>query len=389
MAFVPDGKRRIDMQKVRMSVRLKLVISYILFLMVIFATGLVGLYNMKRIYENGNEIYENSLRSVNLLETVNQKVRETNLCIRDALENANMDVGDEVVQLRKETQELLTAYEEIEFTALEKRRYKQCRLSIQTFDKQMDNIIKQIQDGKVDAAELRYYQELSPVRACTYELLDAIVDLTEKNAEEKYLDNQAMYQKIRFTVILLVIVSMLLAVVVAVYMNGMLKRRLISIGLLAERLSEYDISEDIGYITADEFGDITDALNNAQLMLRDLITKITEESDDMAAIGRDLSEAAHKSKKRIEQTNLVLYDIEAAIERMENGCRDWAAHVEGKERESAANTLKVFAEQRESVNNIQSELTSIISYMSQIGIIIGQQNEISELHREQIGKFKI
>lgn len=377
------------MQKVRMSVRLKLVISYVLFLVVIFAIGLVGIYNMGRIYENGKEIYENNLRSVNLLETVNQKVRETNLCIRDALENTNMDVGTEVEQLRNETQELLASYEQLKSTPMEQRRYKQCRLSIQTFDKQMDHIIQQIQDGKVDAAEQRYYQELSPVRACTYELLDAIVDLSEKNAEAKYLDNQAMYRSIRYMVMCLVIGSMLLAVVIAVYVNSMLKKRLTSIGLLAERLSEYDISEDIGNITADEFGDITEALNNAQLMLRDLITKITEESGDMAAIGLDLSESVHKSESQIEQINLVIYDVEAEIAKLENQFRAWITRVESEHHEETVKIMGICAEQRENLNQIQSELAGIISYMSQIGIIVEQQNEISEQHREQIGKFKI
>ncbi len=377
------------MRKTGMSVRTKLVISYVLFLVVIFAIGLVSIYNMGRISENGNQIYENNLRSVNLLETVNQKVRETNLCIRDALENKNTDVGSEVEQLRKETQELLASYEKLESTAMERRRYKQCRLSIQTFNKQLDSIIKQIQEGRVDSAKQQYNQELSPVRACTYELLDAIVELSEKNAEAKYLDNQAMYQRIRFMVIVLVIGSMLLALVIAFYVNRMLGKRLASIGLLAERLSEYDISEDIGNITLDEFGDITEALNNAQLMLRDLITKITEESEDMAAIGLDLSESVHKSGNQIEQINLVIYDVETEIAKLENQFREWIAHVEGEERGKTAEIMEVCIEQRKNLNQIQSELANIISYMSQISIIVGQQNEISELHREQIGKFKI
>lgn len=389
MALVSHGKRRIDMRKVRMSVRLKLAISYILFLVVIFAIGLVGLYNMGRIYENGNKIYENNLRSVNLLETVNQMVRETNLCIRDALENKDKNVGIEVEQLRNETQELLTSYEQIESTDMEKRRYKQCRLSIQTFDKQLDNIIKQIQDGDVEAAEQRYYQELSLVRACTYELLDAIVDLTEKNAEVKYLDNQEMYQSIRYMVIVLVIGSMLLAAVIAFYVNQMLKNRLTSIGLLAERLSEYDISEDIENITADEFGDITEVLNNAQLMLRDLITKITEESDDMSAIGLDLSESVHRSEAQIEQINLVLYDVETEIGWIEKMCKEWITHTEGESKVGAVKTVDICTKQRERLGHIQSELSRVISYISQIGIIIEQQNEISKSHREQIGKFKI
>lgn len=389
MALVSNGKRRIDMRKIKVSVRLKLAITYILFLLVIFAIGLVGIYNMGRIYENGKEIYEINLHSVNLLKTVNQKIRETNLCIRDALENEDRNVGAEVELIRKETQELLESYEQVESTDMEKRRYKQCRLSIQTFDKQLDNIISQIQDGNVEAAEQRYYQELSPVKACTYELLDAIVELSEKNAEAKYLDNQEMYRSIRYMVIVMVIGSMLLAAVIAFCVNRMLKKRLTSIGLLAERLSEYDISEDIEYITADEFGDITDALNNAQLMLRDLITKITEESNDMTAIGKDLSESVHKSEAQIEQVNLVLYNVETEVEWIEQKCREWITHAEGESKDGAAKTVDICGKQRESLNNIQSELSRVISYISQIGIIIEQQNEISELHREQIGKFKI
>lgn len=377
------------MQKKRISLRLKLIISYSLFVLLIVVIGLMAIWNMKRIFDNSNAIYKNNLQSINILRTVNQNVKEINLCISNAFENTDYPVTEEIEDFQSQNQSLLTSYEKMDTTAMERRRYKQCRLSIQTFDKQIDSITVALKKGDTETARQMYTQELAPVRACTYELLDAIVELSEKNAEAKYLDNKEMYRNIIYTVVTLVILSLLLAIVITVYVNGMLKRRLTSIGLLAERLSEYDLSEDIGDIVQDEFGKITESLNNAQLMLRNLITKISEESEDMAAIGSDLSGAVNKIGSRIENINLIIYDTETEIEKIEKKCGDLMTHSEGEERVNVTKMMNICAEQRKILENIQSDLTGVISYVSQINIIVSQQNDISALHKVQMGKFKI
>lgn len=371
------------------SIRTRLMLSYGLFVILIFIIGAVAIYSIYGIYYNGKYIFEDNLQSVSILHGVGQNVREINLCVRDGLEDYSEDVDHKINRLRKENNTFFKKYENLKTNDMEKRRYKQCRLSMIGFDRQVDEVLKLMKAGETDAAKNKFYQELTPIRACTYEFLDAVVELAERNAEARYQDNQNTFSNILYVAVCLIVLSFWIAVGISVYTNRLLKKRLVGIGLLAERLAEYDLSEDIGDVAQDEFGEITQSLNGAQLMLRDLLTKIVEESADMAAISFDVSEAVSRTGGKIEKINLIIYDTADALEKIEKINQELISKVKEEDIDHVTNTVKVLQEQRIILEQIQSELTNIITNMSQIGIIAGQQNEISELHKEQIDLFKI
>lgn len=371
------------------SIRARLMFSYGLFVILIFIIGAVAIYSIYGIYYNGKYIFEDNLQSVSILHGVGQNVREINLCVRDGLEDYSENVDQKINRLRKENNAYFKKYEKLKTNDMEKRRYKQCRLSMIGFDRQVDEVLELMQAGEADAAKNKFNQELTPVRACTYEFLDAVVELAERNAEMRYQDNQSTFSNILYVAVCLIGLSFWIAVGISVYTNRLLKKRLVGIGLLAERLAEYDLSEDIGDVAQDEFGEITQSLNGAQLMLRDLLTKIVEESADMAAISFDVSEAVSRTGGKIEKINLLIYDTAEALEQIEKINQELISKVKEEDIDHVTNTVKVLQDQRAVLEQIQSELTNIITNMSQIGIIAGQQNEISELHKEQIDLFKI
>lgn len=378
-----------------MSIRKKLLLSYFAIVALILIVGIIGIYNIREVYSNGNEIYVNNLKSVEYLKSINQNVKEIDQCVISMMSDLDKDYHqsymDKITRLQKENDELMKEYAGLEVTKLEKRRYNQCRLSILTFNKQIRSIIESIEAGDMEAAQGAYEQELMPAKACTYELLEAVVELSTDNADSKNKENRQIYQNIIWMICFVMLFSVVVAVGITIQMSNYFTSKLEAIQRLAKRISEYNVSDDIQGMENDEFGKTMEALNDSQFMMRDLLEKIIDESATISDTGEEVSLAVRKSNQRIEAVNVKVYDagvksqeVETIVDRvLENRALD-------------TDTVKLLREimkkavvTKEDLEAVQAELTSIAMYLEQIGITSDYQNEIANSHREQVKKFKV
>jgi methyl-accepting chemotaxis protein len=382
-------------RKSGLSIRQKLMISYFSIVVLILVIGGVGIYNIREVYDNGNAIYENNLQSVEFLKSINQNVKEIDQCVISMMSLLDDDYHDkylnEISVLQQQNSELMERYSQLSVTKLEKRRYNQCRLSILTFDKHINNIVEYIQQGDMDMAVASYEQELMPAKASTYELIDAVVDISTGTASDKNEENYTIYRNNVWLISAVMLLAVVIALVITLSMSSYFVNKLINIQLLAKRISEYNISDDITATNDDEFGQTIQALNDSQFMMRDLVEKIIDESASISDAGEDVSLAVRKVNQRIEQINIqVLSSSEMATETdstirkiLEN--RNLDADVVDKLNqvlETSDNAQNILSETR-------AELSSLAVYLDQIGITSDYQNELANSHREQVQKFKV
>lgn len=391
-------------KKIEFSIRKKMLYSYLVIVALILIVGGFGIYNIQRVYRNGNAIYVNNLKSIEYLKSINQNVKEIDQCLvsmMGPLGEENFSSSEKrIAQLMEENQELMDKYSQVKVSKLERRRYKQCRLSIMTFDKYINATIELLKmntdttskdTDKKATAVTSYEQELMPVKACTYELIEAIVELATDNARLKNEENRSVFINLVWVNGIVMVFSIFLAVLITFRMSGNFKARLDQIRGLAIRLSEYNVSDDIEETGNDEFGETMAALNESQFMLRDLLEKITDESATIDNIGGEVSEAIRKSSQKIEAVNVDLYNVEDAIARLESYAKNsMDAEI------SAQNITKVLQEVSQKcqagmdwMQEMQTELTGIATYLEQIGITAEYQNEIANKHRAQVERFRV
>lgn len=383
-------------KKPGLSIRKKLMLSYFAIVSLILIVGGIGIFYIHEVYNNGNEIYVNNLKSVEFLKSINQNVKEIDQCIVSMMSELNAESNNSYVTrisiLQEETEMLMDEYENLNVTNLEERRYNQCRLSILTFNKQINSIIDSILSHETSIAVNEYEQELAPVKACTYELVEAVVELSNKNAQSKNDENKQIYHKILWLIGVVMFFSILLAIVITFSMSSYFTKKLTAIQNLAKRISEYNVADDIQEkISNDEFGITMTALNDSQFMMRDLLEKIIDESANISEIGRDVTIAVRKSNQRLESTNLQIYDACTKTEELEQLIHTLLENrsLSDELADTLTNTLKLSSQEREALKDSQSELASIIMYLEQIGITSQHQNEIAGQHWEQVKKFKI
>lgn len=382
-------------KKKRMRIRKKLLISYFSIVALIVVVGVLGIYNIHSVYENGNEIYINNLKSVEYLKSINQNVKESDQCIismMTALDSSNhVKYITTITALKQKNEELMKAYETISISDMERKRYQQCRLSILSFNKQIEEMLGSMKEGEKGAALQRYEQELMPVKACTYELIDAVVEMATSIAEQKNKDNMRIYQRLIWMICLVGGIAVVAAIIITVYMNNYFTSKLIAIQHLAKRISEYNVSDDILGTENDEFGETMEALNDSQFKMRELLEKIISESADISDTGVEVSAAVRKSNQRIEAVNVKLYDAESILVNVYDHLDELMENRELSQEIVAAIQEMMDYEQtaKEEIKDIQSELSSIAMFLEQIGITSDYQNEIATGHKQQVEKFKV
>lgn len=382
-------------KKSGMSIRKKLLLSYFSIVALILVIGIIGIYNVREVYSNGNEIYINNLKSVEYLKSINQNVKEIDQCVISMMSNLDAIYHkaymEQITKLQKDNERLMEQYSQLKITDLEKRRYNQCRLSILTFDKQIDSIVERINKEDMEGALGAYEQELMPAKACTYELIEAVVNLATDNAQSKNEENKRIHENLIWMIGIFMMLSIIVAVFITIRMSNYFTSRLAAIQRLAKRISEYNISDDIQGMENDEFGETMEALNESQFMMRDLMEKIIDESATISDTGEEVSLAVRKSGQRIENVNVKVLQSGEMAEQMDTAVRQI---LENRSLDADTvcqlNTiLKKSDEAREILVDARAELSSVAMQLEQIGITSDYQNEIANGHREQVKKFKV
>lgn len=382
-------------KKSGMSIQKKLLLSYFSIVALILVVGSIGIYNVREVYSNGNEIYINNMNSVEYLKSINQNVKEIDQCVISMMSNLNLKYHtayvEQIAKLQENNRILMEQYSQLEITDLEKWRYNQCRLSILTFDKQIDRIVESINKGDTEGALGTYEQELMPAKACTYELIEAVVELATANAQSKNEENKQIYENLIWMTGMIMLLSVIVAVFITIRMSNYFTSKLTAIQRLAKRISEYNISDDIQGMENDEFGETMDALNESQFMMRDLMEKIIDESATISDTGEEVSLAIRKSGQRIENINVKVLQSGEMTEQIDDVVRQILENrsLDKDMVERLNMLLKKSDEAREILVDARAELSSVAMHLEQIGITSDYQNEIANSHREQVKKFKV
>lgn len=382
-------------KKSGMSIQKKLLLSYFSIVALILVVGSIGIYNVREVYSNGNEIYINNMNSVEYLKSINQNVKEIDQCVISMMSNLNLKYHtayvEQIAKLQENNRILMEQYSQLEITDLEKRRYNQCRLSILTFDKQIGRIVESINKGDTEGALGTYEQELMPAKACTYELIEAVVELATANAQSKNEENKQIYENLIWMTGMIMLLSVIVAVFITIRMSNYFTSKLTAIQRLAKRISEYNISDDIQGMENDEFGETMDALNESQFMMRDLMEKIIDESATISDTGEEVSLAIRKSGQRIENINVKVLQSGEMTEQIDDVVRQILENrsLDKDMVERLNMLLKKSDEAREILVDARAELSSVAMHLEQIGITSDYQNEIANSHREQVKKFKV
>lgn len=377
------------------SIRAQLLISFFFIVFLMILTSIASIYYVRKVYDVGNKIYTTNVQTVDYLNLLNINIRRIDKFIGYLLnEKSGMTLekcNEALEEIQQENTRLIFKYENLDYGEEERKTYDKCKLSFVYFTKDVQNVINLYTEGKVEEARKLYYNDMTKDEDITLELLEKVADIATENAIIYDRNNYDSYRKVVLAIVATMVLTTVLAVMIAFRVSNSFTDKLNVIQRWAKRISEYNVSEDIDELKGDEFGITTKALNDSQFMIRDLVEKIMEESAVISDTGKEVSSSIRKTKKRMEDMNLFVLklsdDEKATAEHLMNLMIENSVSMELlSNMKELLNTIDSITKNRE---DFCKELSSMAVYMEQIAITSDYQNKLAETHREQVGKLKV
>jgi|GEM_PF-6419506 methyl-accepting chemotaxis protein len=182
--------------------------------------------------------------------------------------------------------------------------------------------------------------------------------------------NPEEYDRIIFASITATVLAALGSIVIVIYMNRYIKKKLKGLRGFAERISEYDFTEDVDGSGNDAFGKTIKAINDAQFKVRETMEQLKSDVDSISDSSRDSSISIRRSYEQIEALNVKILGF---IEQID---------------EDAVGNRKMWKIKNELEDAVR-ELSAISQYLSQIAVTAEYQHEISDRYYKQLDRFKL
>lgn len=378
-----------------LSIRQKMLTSYLVLVAIIVLTAVVSVWNIYRVYTNGSTIYSHYMKNVETIQSIDQNLREIDrdlvLLTTEEDEESRAAYASTVLDLQAENDELLAEYGRLAADDTERQHYDTCAAGVAALNECADEILRLLESGDTAGALSVYENELSDAKGTLFSVMGSMAEASVQNAEKKNAENQHIFSQIIITAILIGVAAVILAFMIALQMSNYFNRRLESIRKLAQRLAEYDISDDIEGMPADELGETMKALNDSQFKMRGLLERVVEEAATMCEMGTDVSKAVRKAEERISTANIRIVQSFRMASGMDQTVSDMinSGQLGEPDTQKLREVLKLSDTAREMLTDSCGELSSITKFLEQIAVTVDCQNEMAASYQEQVGRFKL
>ncbi|EES47893.1 methyl-accepting chemotaxis protein [Clostridium botulinum] len=297
----------------KLSVKFKLRSSYIILSLLIFLIAMISIKSIDTVSKNSNKIYNINFKSIQTIDNINSNIKELDSYFMNIFmssdDNEVYKYSNKIKILLQQTNSFVDNYQEIETTEIEKNKFNQLKEYINSLQKCSSDILDLIDQGNLNEANEIYNKEMLRIKNSTYDLLKMLTNLSESNAEKSNVENINVFKSVVVSNIIITLIGLIIAIILIILIGRLILKPLKKIENLAERMSKYDISENIDLNSEDEFGRTGELLNRSQENIRALISLIIKESYDLSSLSEELSATVQEVNSKVELVNTSTEDI--------------------------------------------------------------------------------
>ncbi|MBN1075072.1 methyl-accepting chemotaxis protein [Clostridium botulinum] len=297
----------------KLSVKFKLRSSYIILSLLIFLIAMISIKSIDNVSKNSSKIYNINFKSIQTIDNINSNIKELDSYFMNIFmssdDNEVYKYSNKIKILLQQTNSFVYNYKEIETTEIEKNKFNQLKEYISSLQKCSLDILDLIDQDNLNEANEIYNKEMLRIKNSTYDLLKTLTNLSESNAEKSNVENINVFKSVVVSNIIITLIGLIIAIILIILIGRLILKPLKKIENLAERMSKYDISENIDLNSEDEFGITGELLNRSQENIRALISLIIRESYDLSSLSEELSATVQEVNSKVELVNTSTEDI--------------------------------------------------------------------------------
>ncbi|MBB6624549.1 methyl-accepting chemotaxis protein [Clostridium gasigenes] len=335
---------------INLSVKKKIISVFSVICIFIVSIGVESVISSSKINNGAEAIYGNYLMSIKKLGDVKgylNEIRSNMDAIVYGREGAQLDDymklnNDLTDKINKTLDEYYDLPEElnIEVENQMEKTYGNFENQLIKYTELKTNIIELMKAGNNKEAVKIYSTQEESIRISTLYILDELITINIKTAEQANLNNISQFNIVKNAIIIYTAIAFLFIIFMAYILIKNIMDPLYNIKDLAERISSYDFSEHIIITGKDEFGQTALALNSAQENISSLVKVIMENAQDMSASSEELSATVQELSSKV-------IIIDEAVDNIASGMQESSASAE----EMSASVEEVDA----SINELSSK----------------------------------
>ncbi|MDD7795452.1 methyl-accepting chemotaxis protein [Clostridium sp. 'White wine YQ'] len=319
-----------------LSIRLKLIITFVVIVLMMLAVGIIGNYGVSTISNNADNMYNKNLRSVDTIHSIKEDVTGINVYLQNIIvykdaaqtEEAAKAIGDLDTNLRKS----MDLYGKELLVNEDKELWKSINQDYLKYANAREQVLNLTKDGDYDTATSRL-KDVSDIRKQLSDNLGKIIAKNQNAAKVQASENSTTKSGVIVKMYVIIgagfIISLVLATVLSIYILKVIRQGV----NFAKALSEGDLTYSLEIDSNDEFGKLIGALNEAKERIKFIIKKISEQTQEVSASSEELSATLEEMSstfvnieentgnivQNIQDINAVTEELSATVEEVNKG----------------------------------------------------------------------
>ncbi|MDB2076844.1 methyl-accepting chemotaxis protein [Clostridium paraputrificum] len=296
----------------------KLIAVFSVIILLMFSLTIFNTYNMKVSNDELLTLYNEDTQGILYIGKVSEIALEnyliTNFLCNDENSGDKEKIINTIEENRVKCNDYIEKYKETISGDYEDTLYTNIFLnSFGEYNKVVDDIVALSMRGDKEGAKALIPELNRQKEAYTWDL-NKIVDMNETWAVQSVEESKVRYKRSVFIsntyLILAIIFSIVCSFLIIKEIRGYLKK----IGLLSNRMAEYNLSEEINIERKNEFGTIANSLNKAQDNIKELLKVLIESTEDMSAGSEELYATVEEMTSQLEEISASANNINSTVQ---------------------------------------------------------------------------
>ncbi|KIL49604.1 hypothetical protein KP78_10720 [Jeotgalibacillus soli] len=298
-----------------MNIRKKLFSGFfgVLFLLgIITAFSIVQIQSINSSY---TELVEEQAAKVLLAKEMKYQVSEESRHLRGYVTTG----ADSALQSYKSASEQYYAAAEELGTLTESGPAKEMLDELKGFQAEYNEAAEQIivyqAEGNTDGYNQLFANVIVPLTAQFSEKAIELEEYNQAELDQGNIDTTAQAAEARNFILIVSIIALLIGVAIALYISRIISKPVIEVAEAAEQIADGNLSiQDVQVKNKDEIGAMALSFNQMKQNLRELIRKVNEGAEQVAASSEELSAASEQSSQSANQVAEAVQDISGAAD---------------------------------------------------------------------------
>lgn len=307
-----------------LKVRVKLIGSYIIVAVLIAVVGGIAIKSLKTVKTNSENMYSNNLTSVYMLTDMQQNITEIKsdtLGLIFKKDSSMKDSLEKDIQANKnEDDQYIATYNKMPKTDAEKQVWAQLNNQIEVSRTLREKAINLVDNGNLDEA-VKEYNNLAAANTNLLATADKLITLNRNSAKKDNDSNHLIFVKANTTMDVMAVLGFAVAIAFGLIISREINKPLSNMLNLAEHMANFDLTYSVDIARKDEFGKTGIAFSKAQENIKQLISRILENSKNMSDASDELSATAEELSSKSEE-------IDNAVTSITNGIQETSATSE-------------------------------------------------------------